>query len=1080
MRNCVFIVLINCGLAAASFAQATDGPAFFEKNVRPLLVARCLGCHSAATAPAGGLRLDTHEGLQKGGARGPAVVAGAPEQSLLLKAIRHTEGVPKMPPGPKLKDAEVALLTQWVAMGAPWGQANAAAAVQKFWAFTPPTAPAIPAVKNKDWVKSPIDAFILSALEAKGLTPAAPADKRTLIRRATYDLTGLPPTPEEVRNFLEDASPNAFSKVVDRLLASPHYGERWGRHWLDIARYADSNGLDENLVYKNAYRYRDYVIQAFNKDKPYDLFLKEQLAGDLLPESRDLKTQFERWTATGFLSLGAKMLAEDDPLKMEMDIVDEQLDTTARAFMGMTVGCARCHDHKFDPIPTADYYALAGIFKSSKTMENFQVVAKWHEYVLADKPQRDQLQAHLDKISAKQKEIGKISKQHNDALAAQGRQQAGDYLLAAGDVLRYAQIELKPVLDASAAKPATSPVVLDAGAFVRGNVSRKLEKKSRNVAADQKGPYFAEYEVEVPQAGDYQLDMLEEETGNGTADVWVNGVLMKRGATPIQNRAASPDAGGWSVTGIFALTAGRNTIRLEHKARFPYFEKLLMAPPALKPGSETPRTLEQVSRQYRVNPGFLAHWVDELEKAKGAPHSVLLAWLEYGKPLTAWTSPAAAFFRDGDWKTRQQLAARYQNLFAEADRQWQAVKDKADPKAALADAGYEALRQLAYEKAGPFRAPDNSRQYFAPEVQQQLAALDAERKQLEDSTPDLPHAMGVREGDKIADLKINIRGSHWTLGAEVPRGFLRAVHVQKAPAVSTQSSGRLELAEWLTQPDHPLTSRVMANRLWRWHFGRGIVPSVDNFGRLGEAPTNQPLLDWLALQFVDQGWSMKQMHRLMMLSSTYQMSTAYNERAFETDPENKLLWRANRRRLEAEALRDGIMAASGDLDLTAGGSLMTYKDRQYVSDTAKRGGMDYERNRRAVYIPIVRSSMYDVFQAFDLPDPSTSNGDRSSTVVAPQALFVMNGAVALRHSRTLAEKLLARSDWDDAARIREAYERALGRPPLPAEIDRALTLIGTVDRQIADRQKDPSARRAFAWQSFVKALMASNEFIYLN
>ncbi len=1080
MRNCVFALLITGLLPATSFAQATDGAAFFEKNVRPLLVARCLGCHSAAPAAAGGLRLDTHEGLQKGGARGPAVVAGAPEQSLLLKAIRHMEGAPKMPPGPKLKDAEVALLTQWVSMGAPWGQANAMAAAQKFWAFTPPTTPAIPAVKNKDWVKSPLDAFILSALEAKGLTPAAAADKRTLIRRATYDLTGLPPTPEEVRAFLDDSSPNAFAKVVDRLLASPHYGERWGRHWLDVARYADSNGLDENLVYKNAYRYRDYVIQAFNKDKPYDLFLKEQLAGDLLPESGDLKTQFERWTATGFLSLGAKMLAEDDPLKMEMDIVDEQLDTTTRAFMGMTVGCARCHDHKFDPIPTADYYALAGIFKSSKTMENFQVVAKWHEYVLADKPQRDQLQAHLDKITAKQKEIGKISKQHNDALAMQGRQHVGDYLLAASDVLRYGQIELKPILDASAAKPTATPVVLEAGAFARGNVARKLEKKSKNVAADQKGPYFAEYELDAPRAGEYQLDMLEEETGNGTADVWINGVLMKRGATPIQNRAASPEAGGWTVTGIFALKAGLNTIRLEHKARFPYFEKLLVAAPVLKPGSETPRTLEQVSRQYKVNPGFLTHWVDELEKAKGAPHSVLFAWLEYGKPLTGWTSPAAAFFRDGDWRSKQQLAARYQNLFLEADRQWQAVKDKADPKAALADPGYEALRQLAYEKAGPFRAPDNSRQYFAAEVQQQLTALDAERKQLEDSTPDLPHAMGVREGDKIADLKINIRGSHWTLGAEAPRGFLRAVNVKNAPTPTTKASGRLELAQWLTQPDHPLTSRVMANRLWRWHFGRGIVPTVDNFGRLGEAPTNQPLLDWLAVQFVDQGWSMKQMHRLMMLSSTYQMSSAYNERAFETDPENKLLWRANRRRLEAEALRDGIMAASGDLDLTAGGTLMTYKDRQYVSDTAKRGGMDYERNRRAVYIPIVRSSMYDVFQAFDLPDPSTSNGDRSSTVVAPQALFVMNGAVALRHSRTLAEKLLARTDWDDAARIREAYERALGRPPLPQEIDRALTLIGSVDKQVANRQTDPATRRVFAWQSFVKALMASNEFIYLN
>ena len=277
----------------------------------------------------------------------------------------------------------------------------------KYWAFVPPVAAKPPAVQNASWVQSPIDAFILSALERKGLKPAPPADKRTLIRRATFDLIGLPPTPEEVNAFLADNSPDAFAKVVDRLLASPHYGERWARHWLDVARYADSNGLDENLVYRNAWRYRDYVIGAFNKDKPYDQFVKEQLAGDLLPATDDA-TQFEHWTATGFLSLGAKMLAEDDPVKMQMDIVDEQIDTTSRAFMGLTLGCARCHDHKFDPIPTADYYSMAGIFLSSKTMENYNVVATWHEFVLAPEEERRKLKAHLDLISAKGKEIGTL------------------------------------------------------------------------------------------------------------------------------------------------------------------------------------------------------------------------------------------------------------------------------------------------------------------------------------------------------------------------------------------------------------------------------------------------------------------------------------------------------------------------------------------------------------------------------------------------------------------------------------------------------------------------------------------------
>ena len=323
----------------------------------------------------------------------------------------------------------------------------------------------------------------MSALEKKGLKPAPPADKRTLIRRATFDLTGLPPTPEEVNAFLADNSPDAFAKVVDRLLASPHYGERWARHWLDVARYADSNGLDENLVYRNAWRYRDYVIGAFNKDKPYDQFVKEQLAGDLLPASDDA-TQFEHWTATGFLSLGAKMLAEDDPVKMQMDIVDEQIDTTSRAFMGLTIGCARCHDHKFDPIPTADYYSMAGIFLSSKTMENYNVVATWHEFVLAPEEARRKLKAHLDLITAKGKEIGTLSDRENKVLAKEGRSKIGRYLLASLDALHYEKIDLRPVHMTGGAPT----LQRTSESFERGNVNRKIAEGQRQHSGKIEGP----------------------------------------------------------------------------------------------------------------------------------------------------------------------------------------------------------------------------------------------------------------------------------------------------------------------------------------------------------------------------------------------------------------------------------------------------------------------------------------------------------------------------------------------------------------------------------------------------------------
>jgi mono/diheme cytochrome c family protein len=1100
------MALLAAVALATGYARAdTDGSEFFEKNVRPLFAQRCLVCHAASAQPMGGLRLDSREALFKGGSRGAAIVAGKPDESLLIRAIRQTDSSLRMPPSGKLTEAEIAILTQWVAMGAPWASNRPPQSEnsQKFWAFTRPAEPTVPEVKNTSWVKSPIDAFVLAGLEAKDLKPAPPAGKRELLRRATFDLTGLPPTPEEVQAFLKDGEPQAFARVVDRLLASPRYGERWGRHWLDVARYADSNGLDENLVYKNAFRYRDYVIQAFNQDKPYDQFVREQLAGDLLPEAKDLATSFERWTATGFLSLGAKMLAEDDPVKMEMDIVDEQLDTAARAFMGLTVGCARCHDHKFDPIPQADYYSMAGIFKSSKTMENFKVVAKWHEYVLAPPEDRARLQAHEDKIKAKTKEIDRLTKAENRHLAEGARKKIGEYLLAADDVLRYAKIPLKPALD-NVKTSGPGVVVRMAGSFDRGNAPRQLEKGKPNVASGEKGPFLVEYDIAVPAAGNYQVDLLEEETGDGTADISVNGVLMKKGAAAVQNRAASPDAGGWTVAGIFPFASGRNTVRLEHKSRFPYFEKLAVS--SVPAGAPLTKTNAQVARQYGINPGYLDHWVEEMRRAKGAPHSVLFAWYAFeatgsldDASLSGWTSPAAKLFQNFHPKTREALSARYQEFFQQADRDWQALRagrpeadaidadneaedaSKKEPKeSGLPDASLEGFREFLYAKAGPFRAPVEAKQYFPPAAQEQLTLLEKENKDLEAARPQYPQAMGVCEGPKIGDLPIHIRGSHWTLGQTVPRRFLRVIAGENQAAIPEGQSGRLQLAEWLTQPDHPLTSRVIANRIWRWHFGRGIVPSVDNFGRLGEPPTNLPLLNWLALRFVENGWSIKQMHRLTMLSNTYQMSTAYDARAAEIDPENTLLWRANRRRLEAEEIRDAVMAVSGNLDLTAGGTILTYKDREYVADTEKRGGSDYDRNRRAVYIPVVRSSMYEVFQAFDLPDPSTSNGDRNSTVVAPQALFMMNGSVVLAHTRTMAEKLLARADLDDSGRVRDAYERALGRPPSSKEIDRALSFIAQVDRAIEGRTTDPAKRRGLVWQSFCKSLISSNEFIYLN
>jgi hypothetical protein len=1090
--------MLLLALALPAPAHADSGAEFFEKRIRPLLSTNCYACHSsAANVSMSGLRVDSIEGLLSGGARGPAVVPGDPSASPLIRAVRYGDEKLAMPPAGRLADADVAALERWVSLGVPWGVAAPPqeAREHSHWSFVAPSEPELPAVRDEGWVRTPIDAFVLAKLETEDLRPAPPAEKRTLIRRAYFDLTGLPPTPEEVATFLDDDSPGAFSRVIDRLLASPRYGERWGRHWLDVARYSDSNGVDENLVYKNAFRYRDYVIEAFNSDKPYDRFVTEQLAGDLLPQSDDLETMHGRWTATGFLTLGPKMLAEDDPVKMQMDIVDEQLDTTARAFMGLTVGCARCHDHKFDPIPTADYYAMAGIFKSSKTMENFKVVAEWHEYVLASKADRDRLDAHVALIESKTDAIKAIVKEQNGLLVAQGWSKAGDYLLAADQVVRSREIEIDPVLAADKARPSGPGVIVrEGGDFDRGNVVRRMARGESNVEEEARGPFYADYDITVARGGDYQLDFLDLESGGGTADLWINGLLMKTGAKAVSNRAASPDPGGWSVSGVYPLDAGRNTIRLEHASRFPYFESWLIAASRLREGVEPPTTPAMVARENGLNLGFLEQWVDRLQRDRGATASILYAWhaLRDGMSLDRWASPPAKVFGRETYRSGEDLAARYQELFDQAVEQWRALypesslnyaneryKD-ASEEPALPDPGLEAFREFLYEKYGPFRPPRDARKSYPDAALQALKRLERERKALEERTPEFPRAMGVREGREIGDIPIHIRGSHWTLGESVPRGFLSAMSDESGPRIPDAESGRLHLARWLTRPNHPLTARVMANRIWRWHFGRGIVPTPDNFGRLGQEPANQPLLDWLALRFVEDGWSMKRMHRLIVLSSTYQMSTAYDARSAEVDPENRLLWRASRRRLEAESMRDAIVALSGDLDFAMGGTILDVKDRQRVASTRARGLIDYDLNRRAVYLPVVRSSLYDVFTAFEFADPSVPNGDRGATVVAPQALFMMNGSIVLRHTRRMADRLLAREDLDDSGRVRDTYERVLARPPRPAEVDRALTFVANVEQALGDRAETPQDRRARAWQSFCKAMIGSNEFLYLN
>ena len=1104
------VAVLATGVATLSWAQAPDGAELFENKVRPILAEHCYTCHSGSAQPMGGLRLDSEESFRMGGSRGQPVSPGQPENSLLISAVRHHDEALRMPPTGKLHDRDIATLTTWVELGAPWGYAVGSLAVDEdessdvsLWAFRTPRNPPIPDVKHRIWVRSPVDALILEELEANGLRPAPPADKRTLIRRATFDLVGLPPTPEQIESFLADDSPDAFAGVVERLLASPRYGERWGRHWLDVARYADSNGLDENLVFKNAYRYRDYVIDAFNEDMPYDRFIHEQLAGDLLGGDADEAAVYDRQIATGFIALGAKMLAEDDPVKMEMDIVDEQVDTVGRALLGMTLGCARCHDHKFDPISTADYYSLAGIFKSSKTMENFKVVAEWHEYVLVPEEARKRLSAHQYKIEAKQEEIRSYSRPAAREIADQARGKVGAYLLAATDLLYQQAVQLKSALGGSGSAELPDVFIATSTDLARGNTDPQFTRDDDDpsfLVDSGREAYFVEYDVPLKQGGYYQLELRDASPKSHSLDVLINRELVRAGDPAETSRTPSAGTHEWNVIGIFRFQPGRNTVRLAVNGRFPYFAGLAVAPHTLAEGTPVPKTRAQLAAEFDLNPNILLQWAERIRSSHGAPSSVLYAWHAFGTPaydsLSDWKSPVATLFEGLRPSTREGLATVYQELFDRADRAWKTLhaellrrddpdegvtngEAETDRKPELANPALNALLQLLYEEFGPFRAPEKPTRYFPPATRAVIERLKAELEALEGSTPDYPRAMGVTEG-KIGDLPIHLRGSHLNFGEVVPRQFPMALAAGVQEPVGDQTSGRLELARWLTREDHPLTSRVMVNRIWRWHFGKGIVPSPDNFGRLGERPTNQPLLDWLARQFIEEEWSIKAIHRLIMLSSTYQMSTDFDRTSARVDPDNKLLWRMNRRRLEAEAIRDAIMAVGAGLDLRMGGSMLTFKDREYVTSVRNHDSTDYNVNRRAVYLPVIRSSLYDVFQAFDFGDPSVSNGNRQSTVVSPQALFMMNSSIVLEQSRNMAAGLLGKAHLDDAGRIRKAYEIALGRLPTASETDRALDFIARVGTRLNSYEPDDATRPLRAWQSLCRALVASNEFLYLE
>ena len=972
------LVLVYLGVQAVPMQAQTakEADTFFESKVRPTLQAKCVACHGPKQQLAG-LRLDKPI---------PANVA-----PLIADAVSYKGGL-KMPPTGKLPVDELAAITTWAKAGSPWPSAKPVVKTKDtFWAFVPPKTPILPKVKAKSWAKNPLDTFILAKLESKGLKPAPAADRRTLVRRATLDLTGLPPTPQEVDAFLADKKPGAFERLVDRLLASTAYGERWGRHWLDVARYADSNGLDENLVFVNAWRYRDWVINSINADKPISRFIQEQLAGDIIPGAGD-----DGIVATGYLAIGGKMLAEDDPVKQEMDIIDEQVDTLTKTFLGLTVGCARCHDHKFDPISAKDYYSMAGIFKSTKTMLNFRVVADWNERALGSKADKEKVAAIEAQVKAKTETADKKRKAASDILIKELQPQIPDYERVARELIaaEKGKVEVKAVIAKPNGVAPPEAIVHEAEDFVVGNVSKDRSGFGTGIGVlvnIGNFPNVTEYDINVPIAGPYQLDLRYASNDSRPIVVYANGSVVLSNAASKVTGGFNPEHQQWQAEGIFILKEGKNRIKFYRESYVPHIDKFLLIS---RPGQPPTEVLAHFAKENKLIPEILK---DVSER----------------------------------------------------------IKNKIDIRIEL---------------------PEKADHLFPAPVSKELKVLGEEVMALNKSKPKLDRAMAVEEG-KPTNLKVHLRGNYLTLGEPTSRRFPAVVSAPNQPALPANSSGRLELANWMTDGKNPLTARVFVNRVWRWRFGKGLVGSTDNFGALGDLPSHPELLDWLATTFVkEDNWSLKKLHKRIMLTNTYQMSGTYQAKAANMDPDNRLLWRFPRKRLEAEAIRDSILSVAGTLDRKMGGTLMNFQPREYVTSTASNDPIDYNGNRRAVYLPVVRSALYDVYTAFDFGDPSVMNGDRSSTTVAPQALFMLNSKVMMKATKAMAESTLKKTGITDSQRIRQLYLTCYGRPASDAEVNLSLSFLGRFQSVYA-KAKDP---RMSAWQSLCKSLIAANEFIYVE
>ena len=965
------------GWAADEPTFTADQLRFFETQVRPVLVESCNSCHGDTKVKAG-LRLDSRAAILAGGDSGEAIVAGDPAQSLLVAAIRY-EG-PEMPPKGKLPAKQVEALTRWVKMGAPWPKeaapvaANADAepasnirkpgyavtdADRAHWAFRPLVVPTVPALG----FASPIDNFLAAGRQAKHLAANPPAARAVLIRRATYDLTGLPPTPAEVEAFVTSDDPDAYPKLIDRLLASPHYGEKWGRHWLDLVRYAETNSYERDGVKPNAWRFRDYVIRSFNADKPYDQFIREQLAGDELP---DLGITGK--IATGYYRLG---LWDDEPADRDQaryDELDDIVATTSQVFLGLTVDCARCHDHKLDPIPQKDYYQFLSFFRNVNPYRNggptdevpfFPSDEAKQQYELARvdlKTQRDTVQAAMTAIE-------------REFRAGYAKQAQGT--IAATDIddlkYRFYRDTWEELPDFDALKPEEVGSLPD-GLF-------DISKRTRDASVG----FVFEGNLIVPVAGQYTFTMSSDD-----------GARLRVAGQPVIDNDGVHGEETVKVA-VVDLPAGRTPIRLD------YFQ---------------------------------------------AMHGLGLH--------VSWAGP--------DFAARSLATG---------------TPDEEPPKAVNLARGNFA--RLFRKEGGDVLGKAKVNQYF--EFRRELDKL---KKQ--DAPAD--RALVVTEvGSEPLETNILLRGNPHSLGDPVDPGFLQVVAttspVLPTPPDDAKTTGRrLALANWIASPGNPLTARVMANRLWQYHFGRGIVRSASNLGTQGDAPTHPELVNWLATELIRNGWQFKPLHREIMLSAAYQMSSHANPDALAADPVNDTFWRFDMRRLTSEEIRDSLLAVTGQLNAKMYGPGVypvipdEVKAGQSVPGAGWRKSPVEDQNRRSIYVHVKRSLLLPILESFDQAETDRSSPVRFATTQPTQALGMLNGSFLNEQAVALAARLERDAGVTIDERVKLGLRLVTDRVPTADEVARGVNLIADL------RTQGVPADEALA--TFCLVALNLDEFIYLD